>query len=313
MTFTETAQAAERPMHRKPPRDRSAAPIVSSQEDGDHKQRDPQNGAVADTTAVTSHRPEETPSAGARDERFTDPQVMELVQLHRLRRRWMKARHSLTHQATAICRAFMDGDKEAGAKAFARMLAGKQIEGDEILEAALIPFIPAIDKFDDELKAIEKRLAKLAKGLPIYAWAKTVRGFAEGSVAAIVGEAGDLSKYPTVSGVWKRMGLAVINGERQRRVTDPDMAALHGYSPERRSVAWVMADALTIHQRAWVDKETGEIRKEAGPYGVLLSAEKAKALAKGWPVGRAENHAKRVMSKALLRDMTLQWRAINKE
>lgn len=288
----------------------SAGLSHSGQLDGiDHVPLGPhQNNVDADNTPVLVQPSQVAHTAYGEDRRFTDPLVMEIMMLHRMRRRWMKARNSLVLQEKAICRSFSNGDKDAGAKAFDRILAGKPKDGDEMMEMALMPFIPAVTKFDADMAPIEKQMVRLAKKLPIAKWADGVRGLGAASVAAIVGEAGDLSVYPTVSGVWKRLGLAVIEGGRQRRVANAEAALEHGYSPERRSVVWVMADAMAKHQRTWIDKKTGEVTKPAGPYGEILEAEKAKALAKGWTPLHAENHAKRVMSKAVLRDMTLEWR-----
>lgn len=243
------------------------------------------------------------------DLRFTDPLVAEIVQLHRMRRRWMKAKNALILQGKAFGRAVCDGDKEAGSAAFDRVAKGKASEDDETLMVALAPFIAAIARFDEDIKPIEKRLEKLAQKLPIAPWVKTVTGLGFGSVAAIVGEAGDLSAYPSVAGVWKRMGLAVIDGDgRQRKVASAEGALVHGYNPERRSVVWVMADSMSKLQRTWLDKETGEVRKPAGAYGAILEAEKEKALAAGLTKAHAEARGKRHMSKAVLRDMTAEWR-----
>lgn len=243
------------------------------------------------------------------DLRFSDPLVAEIVQLHRMRRRWMKAKNALTMQGKAIGRAACDGDKKAGSAAFDRVKNGKAKPEDADLEIALLPFIAAIAHFDKSVRPIERELEKLAKRLPIAPWAKTVTGLGWGSIAAIVGEAGDLSQYPSVAGVWKRMGLAVIDGDgRQRKVANADAALIHGYSPERRSVVWVMADSMSKHQRTWLDKETGEVRKPAGVYGDVLEREKEKALAAGCNKVHAERRGKRHMSKAVLKDMTLAWR-----
>lgn len=110
--------------------------------------------------------------------------------------------------------------------------------------------------------------------------------------------------------IWVALeALAVIDGEgRQHKVANAEGALIHGYSPERRSVVWVMADSMAKLQRTWFDKETGEVRKPAGPYGEVLEAEKAKALEKGLSKTHAENRAKRHMSKRILRDMTVEWR-----
>lgn len=243
------------------------------------------------------------------DLRFIDPLVAEIVQLHRMRRRWMKARNSLILQCKAFGRSLSDGDLDLGNAAYERVVTGKMKPGDEVLAMAMVPFVPAIERFDEEMKPIERQLEKLAKRLPVAAWVKSVKGLGWGSLAAIVGEAGDLSQYPTVSGVWKRMGLAVIDGDgRQRKCADADKAAVHGYNPERRAVVWNMADSLSKHQRTWLNKETGEIRKPADHYGEILEREKAKALAAELTPLHAENRAKRHMSKVILRDLTIEWR-----
>lgn len=263
----------------------------AGQIDGDHDSVDAHN--VQDAT----------------DLRFTDPLVAEIVALHRMRRRWMKAKNALILQGKAFGRAVCDGDKEAGTAAFERVFIGKTQPGDETLAVAIAPFAAAIARFDEDIRPIERQLAKLAKRLPIAEWVESVPGLGFGSVAAIVGEAGDLSAYPSVAGVWKRMGLAVIDGDgRQRRVADAERALAHGYNPERRSVVWVMADSMSKLQRTWLDKETGEVKKPAGAYGLILEAEKERALAAGISKAHAEARGKRHMSKAVLRDMTLAWR-----
>lgn len=241
------------------------------------------------------------------DLRFSDPLIAEIVQLHRMRRRWMKAKNALVLQGKAFGRSVCNGDKDAGTAAFNRVMEGKNQPGDEVLVTALMPFKAAISHFDESIEPIEKRLEKLAKKLPIAPWVKTVTGLGWRSVATIVGEAGDLSQYPSVAGVWKYMGLAVIKGGRQRKVADKDEAILHGYNPGRRAVVWVMADSMAKHQRTWFDKQTGEVKKPAGTFGRKLESEKLKALEAGCNPLHAERRGKRHMSKEVLKHMTLQW------
>lgn len=265
---------------------------------------------VASKPAQGSAARENTPAdAFAEDLRFADPLVAEIVQWHRMRRRWMKAKNALVLQGKAACRGLTEGDKDAANAMWDRIAKGKGQPDDHLGMIVTAPFLAAAEQFDSELARIGRDMEKLAKRLPIAPWVKTVTGLGWGSVAAIVGEAGDLSKYPSVAGVWKRMGMAVIDGDgRQRKVASAEGALIHGYSPERRSVVWVMADSMAKLQRTWFDKETGEVRKPAGPYGEVLEAEKAKALEKGLSKIHAENRAKRHMSKRILRDMTVEWR-----
>ncbi len=263
---------------------------------------------LTDTQTDRARGEDEGVQSADESQNAPDPLVNQIVQSHRMRRRWMKARNALILQGKAFCRSWAAGDKDAGTALFEK--AEKGILGDEDapLMVGLLPFLDAIARFDRELTAIEKDMAKMAKRLPVAPWVESVRGFGLLSLASIVGEAGDIGSYATVSRLWKRMGLAVIAGERQRKKADLDEAAAHGYNPERRSVMWNVAEPLARLQRTWTDKKTGEIKKPADHYGAYLEAEKAKALAKGLTPAHAENRAKRHMSKRLLADFWSAWR-----
>jgi hypothetical protein len=263
---------------------------------------------AADSVDLGQNHPEAQTGCAEVDARFSDPTVLQIVELNRMYRRWMKARNALILQAKAGCRALTDGDKDAAGKLFDRVADGKAGPEDALGSALVAPFLPGIQSLDAEMTAIVRRMEKLAKGLPVAAFVEDVTGFGWKSFAMIVGEAGDLSAYRTVSGVWKRLGLAVIDGERQRKVADAEKAIRHGYNPQRRSLMWNVGEAMSKLQRTWIDKETGEIRKEPGPYGVILEREKAKALANGCTPLLAERRAKRHMTKTLLRDLTVAWR-----
>lgn len=172
----------------------------------------------------------------------TDPVIAEIVQLHRMRRRWMKARNALILQGKAFGRALKEGDKTAGSALYAAVADGTCT--DPVAIMAITPFADGAKAFDVQMTAIEKTLTKLAKRLPVAPWVEAMPGLGFGSLAALVGEAGDIGQYRTVSGLWKRMGVAVINGERQRMVKSEEMAMVHGYSPSRRSILWNVGGSL---------------------------------------------------------------------
>lgn len=116
-----------------------------------------------------------------------------------------------------------------------------------------------------------------------------------------------------VAAVWKRLGLAVIDGGRQRRVADADMAALHGYSPERRAVAWNVAEGIVRAQVRSQKNDAGEkIESIAiGPYGqIYLDRKKVEMAKEGMTPKHADNRARRYMTKCLFRDMAAEWRRI---
>lgn len=87
------------------------------------------------------------------------------------------------------------------------------VEEDHPLHGVIAASLAARAPFDQLEKNATKQMEKLAKQLPVWtAWGEGVRAFGARSLAVIVGEAGDLSNYATHSKLWKRMGLAVMDG-----------------------------------------------------------------------------------------------------
>lgn len=171
----------------------------------------------------------------------------------------------------------------------------------DLASLAAIPLIEARAVLRTQRLRYERRMAQLAKLLPVYPWVKSVRGFGELSLAQIVGECGDLDNYAGPAKVWKRMGLAVIDGGRQRRVAGA--AALdHGYAPYRRSLMWNVGEALIK-------------LNQGGPYRTYYLEEKKRQREKlGEEAAQAHvhNRAKRHMEKRLLRDLWKVWREVGR-
>ena len=160
-------------------------------------------------------------------------------------------------------------------------------------DAAIAPF-ETIE--ENCLKAMEK----LARKLPAHGFMLATRGFGARSFARIIGEAGALHLYAGPAKLWKRLGVAVIGGERQRKYADKDLAVIHGYNPRRRSVSWVAFDSLLKAQG------TGE---DAGRYRAYYDRKKAEYLERGWTKIHAHRAAARYSEKKLLRNLWKAWRA----
>lgn len=238
-------------------------------------------------------------SHGPDDLRFTDPLVCEIVETWRLRQDLLRARIRLELQAQAIIRRMCAGDKAEAGRVWKSAQNGRDHPLAEEAFLLVSPLLAAREPLSAAIKVREKELTRLAKRLPVAALAESVRGLGWLSLAGIAGECGDLSAYRSVSAVWKRAGLAVIDGGRQRRVTG-EAALLHGYSPSRRSVFYVISDCMLRAQGS------GDA---AGPYRLIYDAAKATALSKEWTAGHAHAHGLRVMTKELLKRLTLEWRA----
>ena len=191
--------------------------------------------------------------------------------------------------------------------------------------------------WDELRKTTEAKMRDLAKQLPVYSFANAVKGFGDLGLAIIAAEAGiPIGEYRTVSGLWKRMGLAVIGGERQRKKTDAQQALLHGYAPRRRSEIWVVADVMFRHQWAGDKDVDGKDPKKTGrpvatpahatgPYGAAYGRRRAATADRvantadlstsnpdRWTPLRCLNDARRVMSKELLKDLWVEWRRVDR-
>lgn len=259
--------------------------------------------------------------------------VAVLRQLWRRRQRWHQAEKSLTLQCSAICRGAAEGSKTEAAKMLKRIEGGQPEPEDFDAMIATAPLLAARGVIRTERTATEKVLAKMVRKLPVYPWAKSVYGFGDLSLAAIVGEAGDVGSYKSVSALWKRMGLAVLGGERQR-MRSGEAALEQGYSPRRRSVMWNIGGGLiggmgrgprllvgeaiedrpelTPYQRLFVERIRFEAARDPE-----MRRDPTKCPKTGLPresfSAHAANRAKRYVEKRFLRELYSAWRAASQE
>ena len=172
--------------------------------------------------------------------------------------------------------------------------------------------------FDKLEKDATKAMEKLAKQLPAWVeWGEGVRAFGARSLAVIVGEAGDLSNYPTHSHLWKRMGMAVLDGVRQgglKKTAGADEWIAHGYNAKRRAQMFVIGDCLVkqgeLYRKIYLDRKQYE-RDRAEASGLIV-APSAK-IPKGKEAlyisdGHVHKRAQRYMEKKLLRHLWQAWR-----
>jgi hypothetical protein len=166
-----------------------------------------------------------------------------------------------------------------------------------------------------------KKMEALARTLPVWAgFGEDVKGFGARSLAVVVAEAGDLSNYATVAKLWKRMGLAVMNGIRQgglRKTASADDWIAHGYSAARRSYMFVIGDVLVKNQGVYREvylarKAYERERAEAAGLTVVPAAKiPAKRQAEFMSDGHVHRRAQRYMEKRVLKDLWIAWRQAN--
>src|SRR5262249_18571796 len=132
--------------------------------------------------------------------------------------------------------------------------------------------------------------------------------------------------YRSHRGLWKRMGLAVIAGERQRKQLSKVAADVHNYPPARRSVMWNVGQALIGCFGKGPRPLVGEDLSQPNGYSEWQSLflHELRRFAKNHPEERRENverkgqifesfskhaaeHAKRLTEKAFLKWLRRKW------
>ncbi len=254
----------------------------------------------ANSRLVTRDGPPDQPDSHTRPDDQRTRAVGLLIELWRQRQDLRRAEGRLLLQCKAICRRAVGGDLDDAAVLWKAVLGG---DADPSLLLILTPYTDARSSLAGHAHAIELQLCRMVRAFPLWTgWAKDVRGMAELSFAGLIGEANRMpGDYRSVSALWKRFGLAVIDGGRQRLITGKEESALHGYSPQRRAYAYTLSTNLMRSQR------------EEDEYRALYDRRKVYELAREIPKAHAHNRALRVMVKELLKDAWLADRRLARE
>lgn len=114
----------------------------------------------------------------------------------------------------------------------------------------------------------KKELEHAVRQLPIYKyWIEPSNnpqrcGVGEGAIGHIIGELHDLADFGTVGKMWKYMGLAVIDGERQHYVKDAfEATQVQRYVGRRRAIVWNMECSIIKAQGARIRLDTDDKNK----------------------------------------------------
>lgn len=255
-----------------------------------------------------------------------DSVVAQIQYFWRMRQRWHRAEKALILQGKALCRGIVGGDKKEGSDLFDK--AADSGDVDEATMLALTPFLLSIKHFASARSKYERELCKMTRKVPAHSFILETRGVGELSFAGIVGEAGDIGSYKSVSALWKRMGLAVIDGRRQMKRTNVEEAELHGYNPSRRSLMWNVGGGLiggmgrgprpapgedisardewTYWQKLFVERCRYECAKDPEKIA-LATVEKNGEKKESYPL-IAQARAKRYVEKRFLRKLYAAWR-----
>lgn len=190
-----------------------------------------------------------------------------------------------------------------------------------------------IDDLSDTIKYIKKEMEALVKKLPIASWieGEDRRGFDYGTLATIIGEAGDLSNYENPGKLWRRFGCApyehgdkVLMGSTWRSGREGKLPAScweeFGYSPRRRSIVYLIGENTVKTNKGSYRKRYDEAKASAAenhPEWTRCSKCTGTGLVKGKKCGnckgtgkvmlRCHRHAMLLASKKFLKDLWIEW------
>jgi len=168
-----------------------------------------------------------------------------------------------------------------------------------------------LEELDKYKTLVEQQMETYAKRLPVCEWWITEKGRSYTGLALIVGEAGDLSNYANPAKLWKRFGVAVLDGIRQGGLSKNATAEQwieHGYNKKRRSVLWTIGDSLLKtngktgkYKRIYDERKKFEMKRLKKVW--VADGKKAKS----FKPGHAHRRAQRYMEKRLLVDLWNEW------
>lgn len=208
-----------------------------------------------------------------------------------------------------------EGDREKvngrAARIVSAALSGKEQKPEDAtvfnaLSADLAVVASVIEPCAAARHSIELEMKKAVRKLPIYAWAKQVHGLGELGLAVIIAESGDLSNYPKKGHLWRRLGLAPHEGKaystwRMKGGLSAEQWTDAGYSPRRRAEIYSCISEPLFRQQSVVN----------GPYRAIYNRRReATAIAHpDWTKAHSHMDGLRVMTKYLVRDLWVAWRA----
>lgn len=174
--------------------------------------------------------------------------------------------------------------------------ASLQLLGEQglllVLGSAIPDHLNILGLYQESRKRVEKEISALVAQLPVWSlWAEDVKGIGTLGIGLLLAETGNPSLYDHKKKIFKRMGVALIRGQRQRKISGGE-ALVHGYNPDRRSTLWRLGDSM--------------IKCSSGPYRSIYDREKKQIEESGaaaeMPKIQIHRRAQRRMEKRFLAD-----------
>lgn len=222
--------------------------------------------------------------------------------------------------------------RKRAAQIASRAISGKaQDREDKAIAAHYVAHLNAAVRMYEiameQRTLIEMEMETRAKHLPVYDWAMTIDGIGPRSLAIVIAEGGDPTRFAKKKKYWKWFGFApftAFNGvtkapstwmrasggkASQKLTTEEWVKAKH--SPRRQGEIYGSVTVPLRNKQVVGKTKTGDGEREyLGPYGkvYLERLEKMTETSVGKTAGQIEKDASRVMTQAFLSDLWTEWK-----
>jgi Transposase IS116/IS110/IS902 family len=214
---------------------------------------------------------------------------------------------------------------KANKEVAAKIKAARKGDGDPAIVKVVRMTDDARAPADAERARHEHEMETLARTLPVAPWVETVPGLGYLGLATIIAETGDLSNYPNIAKVWKRLGYAPYHGHAGSTWKRPSWrngdAALtadewieNPFSGKRYALMHVISIWLKNKQWIGAAKTDDGVGKPNGKFGAIYATRRARTAAThpDWTKQHGHMDALRIMMKAVLKDLWLQWNEVER-
>jgi transposase len=164
---------------------------------------------------------------------------------------------------------------------------GKALPEDSEPVAAQDMLIESIELLE---KQALKELISVFSTHPLHTWQQEQKGVGEKQLARLLCVIPDLSEFPNPAKLWKYCGYAP--GQVRRKGVQST------WSPRAKSRAYLICDSAAVKHRHPVYREIYDKRKES-----------TRETHPDWTDGHRDNDARRVATKAILKDMWSAYRS----
>lgn len=274
--------------------------------------------------------------------------VKYLKSLSHERAQYIKAKTRLTNQMKAIARRLLNKPqgKPVSDKELSTLIEGAIAE--ETTLEGIVPLSWGRDSIDANLKSVELSMKKAVRELPIWTgWAENISGVGEITIANIIGGSvceaetdligrkyekkfTTIGDYSNPAKLWKRWGVGVVDGARQRRIKakidekkkyretkefsgEQLKAIQHGYSPARRAQLWNLGEVFVKRGKYYRRRYDQEKARQLQLHPEVFEDAWGNKKAKNYAQARAHNRAMRYVTKLFLVDFWNKWREMHGE